>query len=219
MDDDDKVRRNCMAASAAVLTGWALDIQQKDVWKRFLGEELTVQPFRAWLLISLVLLYLFMRYLFSDERGKAHGEMLHEFNTARAMAIVSGLKRDYLRYKRTGSPARHFKDDGARLMKEAEEGASSFSAFLPTYGTPGALRFTAGLRAGFIPIPMGQDAVGQLQPVEIEFEVERRLRIRSAAYATLTMLTWSKGLTEILIPIPLALAAITYSLCKVVGAW
>lgn len=219
MDDDDKVRRNCMAASSAVLAGWMLGIQQKDVWKRIWGEEITAQPFRAWLVILLVLLYLFMRYFFSDERREAHSEMLHEFNAGRKKTVVSGLKQEYLKYKRTGSPARHFKDDGARVMKEAEEGDPTFAAFLPTFGSPGALRFTNGSQEGIIPISLVPDDVGQLRSIEIEFEVDRRLRIYSATYATLTMLIWSKGLTEILIPISLALTAIAYSFYKIAGAW
>jgi hypothetical protein len=78
MDDDDKVRRNLMVVSFAVLVYFWLDLPDSMVLKRLLGSESapSVAGWKVWALILAVVGYQFHRY-WSVLIGTAQWQSLH----------------------------------------------------------------------------------------------------------------------------------------------
>lgn len=71
--DDDKARRNLVLVSAAILlTGW-LGLPLTDIAERVLNIKTAgkIDPFRAWLAVMAVMLYLAYRFTFSPDEQAA----------------------------------------------------------------------------------------------------------------------------------------------------
>jgi hypothetical protein len=53
----------------------------------------------------------------------------------------------------------------------------------------------------------------------VEFSIDPKLRLRSNRLAAIKILTWSKAITELLIPIALGIGAIGFALAKLYAYW
>ena len=66
-DDDDKTRRNLVAFSAVAIFSAYLELPLAQVWTRLLGTDLKLDPSRVCGAALLLLGYLLLRYVFSED--------------------------------------------------------------------------------------------------------------------------------------------------------
>lgn len=84
MDEDDKVRRNLVVFSAAVCLFTFIQLPIAQVVSGTLkgAGQWTPDPWRLWAVVLVVLIYLFMRYRFSENFSPAFAPMLGDITNA-----------------------------------------------------------------------------------------------------------------------------------------
>lgn len=170
----------------------------------------------VWVLVVAALIYLFMRYVFSDERRSAYAEMKREFVAIQRRKVLNELKKQYQAHKKSGKPAPYFADDGAQKLQDVEEGQPNFIAFNTTPGAYGAVQFKLDHWEGLIPFNTEIDKFQAPAVATVEFNVDRWSRTRITATAAVEMLFWSKGVTSILTPWLLGVVATVFAIYRLV---
>lgn len=140
MDDDDKVRRNLMAASFAVLLYFWLELPDSLIVKRLLGEEQaqSVPPWKIWLCIVAVLSYQVHRFISASVLTGSWGGAATEFRNRRAAFFKTyiehaegGLKTAQLpRWMSYGEPACYGTKDFTSLVRDAPQETRDRMSFL-----------------------------------------------------------------------------------------
>lgn len=94
MDDTtDKVRRNIVTFSAAILGTSFLQLKLEKFG--MIGIDLSgVSPLRVWIVLFAVLVYLFMRYHFDDNTHKEREKSYRDFIASRAPIVARMISSD-----------------------------------------------------------------------------------------------------------------------------
>lgn len=92
MDDDDKIRRNLVMASSAVILYYWLELPPGAIVSRVLGVTVaySVDAYRIWLALFLVLAYFCYRFYFAVAHSEVVSEAKKEFIESRIL-IVKGM--------------------------------------------------------------------------------------------------------------------------------
>ena len=104
MDDtQDKIRRNLVIFSAAIVIGWYLDMKLTDISKLILSTDISnVNAFRFWMVILVILVYLSIRYRFSDAIISQISFLQSELKTQRESYLLEYLQVKINQINRTG---------------------------------------------------------------------------------------------------------------------
>lgn len=99
-DSDDKVRRNLVAVSGAVVLGAWLNLEPQSIIKKLLGGQagLAIESWRIWSAICALLLYLAMRYRFSTMMKEAVDYFRVERESTSYGQALSTLQKEMARY-------------------------------------------------------------------------------------------------------------------------
>ncbi|HVW53893.1 MAG TPA: hypothetical protein VHC91_26380 [Trinickia sp.] len=107
MDDlPDKLRRNVVVFSAAIvaITVFHLSFKPTGTLLGF-AQVGNITPLKAWLALTAVLVYVFLRYWFHEDTDKERGLLAQEFDNRRYAAMTRHLAWDAKRYLlRRGRP-------------------------------------------------------------------------------------------------------------------
>lgn len=95
MDDDEKVRRNLMISSFAVLLFFWLNLPEGAIVKRILGDdyETSISPMKLWIAIAAVLIYQIVRFTASLLESDTYALMRDKFSRARHKEIQRWIAR------------------------------------------------------------------------------------------------------------------------------
>lgn len=95
-DEDDKVRRNLVMFSMAILLFAWLDVPLAAVAAKLLGDkpegpQVVLAPWKVWSAVAALLIYLILRYRFSDEASKGFSALRADQQAAYAMRVARHL--------------------------------------------------------------------------------------------------------------------------------
>lgn len=92
-DTAEKVRRNVVVLSSGIIIASALDLQTDQASKLFGVIELqSIGTLRFWLMLSIVLIYVFLRYWFDSETFSQKSRLLSELSIIRLDVLTKYLK-------------------------------------------------------------------------------------------------------------------------------
>lgn len=92
-DTTEKVRRNVVVLSSGIIIASALDLQTDQASKLFGVIELqSIGTLRFWLILSIVLIYVFLRYWFDSETFSQKSRLLSELSIIRLDVLTKYLK-------------------------------------------------------------------------------------------------------------------------------
>ena len=211
-DSDEKIRRNLIVASAAVLIGAWLKLPTLAITKRIFGEDAAtaVAPWRLWAALIAVLVYLVLRYKFSNgarhdwETARAE---FQEFRLARMTAVLVGEAR---RYTKTGAESRAFHGALESYVKSR----------VGTHSTRPEITFTKtthrSLGKGEVEISLAWPAegIGDSSDRPVGFELSKLQMITTYLAALLRLLGYSQSSTSLLVPVAMATTALGISIWR-----
>lgn len=126
MDDTkDKIRRNLVVFSAAIIFGWFLDIKLATVTRLFVpasGME-NVSAGKLWLVACFILIYLSLRYKFDDATNSQIASLFEEFQAQRRKYLSIYLQRKADHFCHSGKPLQVF---GASLSNSVNQQIERF---------------------------------------------------------------------------------------------
>lgn len=108
--DDDKARRNLVLVSAAILLAGWLGLPLTDIAERVLNIKTAgkIDPFRAWLAVMAVMLYLAYRFTFSPDEQAARDAWYTDWTKQRQAFQRRTLMRHLRRALKSGKDSRLF---------------------------------------------------------------------------------------------------------------
>ncbi|MGG7675190.1 hypothetical protein [Pseudomonas sp. WC2] len=104
-DMPDKLRRNVMIISTVILSTWGFDLTLKPSGS-ILGvvDIPDIPPFKIWSLLTLMLVYFFLRYIYSDQVKDDLKKFKTEYTNLKIEKAAKQIKRRVHRYLKTGKP-------------------------------------------------------------------------------------------------------------------
>ena len=93
MDDDDKVRRNLMVVSFAVLLYFWLDLPDTLIAKRLIGEEAALSAWKVWLVLVVVITYLLLRFFTVTQLSEGWAAAKGLFDSKRTAFLHDHVRR------------------------------------------------------------------------------------------------------------------------------
>jgi hypothetical protein len=123
MDDtQDKVRRNLVVFSAAIVIGWFLDLKLADIAKMLVSTNITnVNAGRLWIVILAVLIYLILRYRFDNYTDSQIASLFSEMKAQRNNYLFKYLLRKINRINQTGKFSPIFNTSLAETVNRGNE--------------------------------------------------------------------------------------------------
>lgn len=102
-DTQDKVRRNLVAFSAAIVIGWFLDLKLTAMTKLFVSTSdlNNVDAGKLWIVAFVVLIYLFLRYKFDVATNSQLVSLWDELGAIRENYLSKYLFRKISQINRT----------------------------------------------------------------------------------------------------------------------
>lgn len=92
-DTANKVRRNVVVLSSGIIIASVLELQTDQASKLFGVIELqSVSTLRFWILLSIILIYVFLRYWFDSETSTQKSRLLSELSIIRLDVLTKYLK-------------------------------------------------------------------------------------------------------------------------------
>jgi len=119
LDEDDKIRRNLVVASVAVVLVWWLDVPLSLILAKFgdTGRPLPFVAWRVWAAVLVILLYLILRYRFAPDTTEAIRMLRENWRHRRNLETQALLRRQLARFTKTGADSSVF---AARLPQLVE---------------------------------------------------------------------------------------------------
>lgn len=219
MDDlPDKLRRNVVVLSAAIvaITVFHLSFQPTGSLLGF-AQVGNVTPFKVWVALTAVLVYMFFRYWFHDETDEELRALVDHYKATRYAAIQRCLTADARAYflERRPSPrwiggdatveSRIIAPAYAEVGRPTTVDLTAMVEHPDSFPWSGEVGFTievdgpGGDRRG---IPLGQSH---------PYRFPRHVAIQIAAQTWLRTLAYSKSTVDVIVP--LGLAALAFIMC------
>jgi len=102
-DTQDKVRRNLVVFSAAIVIGWFLDLKLTAITKLFVAADIdNVNTGRLWIVILATLIYLFLRYWFDSPTKSQIDSLINELKVQKIKYLNTYLLGEVNQINRTG---------------------------------------------------------------------------------------------------------------------
>jgi hypothetical protein len=213
-DENDKVRRNLVMASAAIVISSWLDISLAGILNRYIDiGHISTTEWKLWVLGFVLMIYLLLRYNFSAEGNAYRVALSDEIRKQLFLKVSTFIQNEVDRYTRTGKESATI----AEGLKEARSHLSKTPAFKDLLDsgvrpylkaniyeqgpTPWEHRFT--FTAVF---PPGQGGGGVGPAINIAIHSKHQ-RIRLTIWAWLHAYWYSEVSITNAIPVFIALAA------------
>lgn len=121
-DTQDKVRRNLVVFSAAIVIGWFLDLKMTDMSKLLVSTNIAnVDAGRIWIVILAVLIYLILRYRFDSYTDSQIASLFGEMKAQRNNYLFKYLLRKINRINQTGQFSPIFNTSLAEAVNRGKE--------------------------------------------------------------------------------------------------
>lgn len=96
-DFPDKIRRNLVVFSAAIIIGWFLDLKLIAIAKLFVSAEIeSVSPSKLWIVTACILCYLILRFKFDDNTNSQINSFSNEVRYQKIRYLYTYLSRQLL---------------------------------------------------------------------------------------------------------------------------
>ena len=217
MDDlPDKLRRNVVVLSAAIVAITLVHLSFKPTGTLLgFAEVGKITPLKVWLALTVVLVYVFLRYWFRDDTDGERAQLVQEFDNRRFALITGHLKRaaeQYLRRRRAPRYLVDFDDfaeeqlarfaDRGRLARAIANPSLDRDAHSPWRGTVRFSLYLLWADGNHFQSPSGRSYTFQLPKPLVAWIV---------LLGVLRTATYSKSAVDTLVPI--GLAALAFGLC------
>ena len=141
MDEEDKVRRNVVIASAIVLLCAFLKVSIPALVARigtsYSTPPLVLEPIRLWAATVVILLYLVLRFRFSKHTAEARSEMKVEWEAIKSDYARSTIHLHLRRLNAKGTNSKLFASDLSAVAEaERRETQLQFAQLGRVYGLP-----------------------------------------------------------------------------------
>jgi len=208
-DTDEKIRRNLIVASTAVLLGAWLNLPALAIVKRVLGEDAgsSVQPWRLWAAVIALLLYLSLRYRFSDGVRHAWDTNRAEFQSFRIAAMDAMLVSEAKRYTKTGAESSAFYSELNSYV--ASRGGTRKTR--PEIALNKITHHTPGKGEAELSLSWSAEHVSDSSDRPIGFELSKQDSRIANARALVRLLAYSRSSTSMLVPSTMAALALGIS--------
>jgi hypothetical protein len=211
-DSDDKIRRNLIVVSTAVLLGGWLELPATSVMKRVLGDDIatTVQAWRLWVAVLVVLTYLVLRYKFSHGANHAVQDAKGELQGFRLAGMNAVLDRQMKHYTMTGVEPPAFRGAFSSYVKSrvgAYQGRPEISVTKVTHHVIGK---------GEVELSLEWPSQGSANESDrpLGFELSWREKATANTRSVLRLFCYSDASTSFLVPVALAALALAISLWR-----
>jgi hypothetical protein len=141
MDEDDKVRRNLVIVSSAILlTAWLGVPTSRLIEKALSSGPVELDAGRVWSALLFVLWYLFLRYHFSRDRKKIAVEFERDYGWIAQRRVERAVRRAAAYFSRTGKNCGIFQEHLGQyvesIVKDMNREIPSSRAEDPAFGRP-----------------------------------------------------------------------------------
>lgn len=221
VDDDEKIRRNIVVASAAVILASWLRLPLTDIGERFLSvkascEAVGVSEFRVWAAVLAILAYLGLRYFWSKEVIEAREDLQNAYETYYKKLLVDRYLPEVERWSVRRCFPKNSHPDLAKILRSvvlepaaAEEGTTvELRSLEYEIGNvyPSLDKFRVKVTAHNV-LNGGDHINIENLNLPIDRHRHKLLKMRSRLYSHI----WSKGSMSMLWPV--GLWAIAGSIC------
>ncbi|MFK4448498.1 hypothetical protein ABH944_008534 [Caballeronia udeis] len=222
MDDTpDKLRRNVVALSAAILAIAFFNLSFRPTGTLLgFAEVSNVSPLKVWVALLVVLLYVFLRYHFSEQTSTERATMVTDFQKTRLQAVRQHLERAVRAYFLKGRSVgwiddfesrfvdrdiqeRMLRDGPALEVDDLVVGVDSGEE--PWYASIAGVSFHARWTSG---------GYGRSGGNRHAFTLPRRLRAQILAGCALRATSFSRGAVDVAVPTGLAALALLTCIVK-----
>jgi hypothetical protein len=233
-DTQDKVRRNLVVFSAAIVIGWFLDLKLAAITQLFVSASdlNTVDAIKLWLVTFVVLVYLFLRYKFdaatnsqltnlSIELGAKRRNYLSKyivrkiaqinrtgrFNSVFGASLMDGVNREIEKFKKSHSCEIQFRLQINSPWDEASSISVNFNEGKPLWDG------TVGIAEEYLKAGSSQNLVissGQRH----DFSIPLSGRIWITTHSIIHVASYSKSAVDLILPIVVSGLALVIVACK-----
>lgn len=92
MDDDDKVRRNLIVVSFAVVLYFWLELPDTLIARKLIGDEATLSGWKVWLVLVVVILYLLLRFFSATTLSKEWAAAAAQLQAKRIAFLIAHVR-------------------------------------------------------------------------------------------------------------------------------
>lgn len=222
-DSDDKIRRNLVAASAAIIFTWFLDLKLAGKVNLFgIVETASVQPRNFWICVTAILVYLMLRFRFDKQTSQLTPVFQHDVRMQHWLITRNMLKRLFMQLDsarnlpKGGSlelgPSSRETTNLQHLLDGNFKGISSFEVHSTTPFSlwRGHGEFHASFRA-----PRANGTGSEQYNEHMEYRMSRWLTASVAVQLIIRIWLYSPVAMTFMVPITLSCAALGICLWKV----
>lgn len=225
-DSGDKLRRNLVMVSTAVLVGAFLDVQVSATAKLLgVAEIQNLTPWKIWLVLGIALVYFILRYRFDGLTEKLATKARAGFSAIARPMVVSYVNRAVKSTLIYGRPNKRLAVEGLQnAIRERSDSYSRTSTYRPLNPSkPVSLSLTGDLRGQlwkggllfeFGVAPLATTANGGTGFEYVDYEIPRLVRGVISLFAFLRLLTYTKVGVDLLFPYFVGLLALATCVWK-----
>lgn len=237
MDDtQDKVRRNLVVFSAAIVFGWFLDLKLTNITKLFVSTDIgSVNTGRLWIVTLILLIYLFLRYRFDNPTNLQILSLREELKAQRKDYRFKYLLRKINQINRTGrfSPVfgASLAESVSREKEQYEKEHAQNISFRLHISTPWSDKSpvapdeanaiweeTVGISEEYFKKGASRN-LSTNSGKNHEFSIPLSGRAWVRLHSLIHVVSYSKSAVDLIVPIALAFFAIVISLCKLIAIY
>jgi hypothetical protein len=215
MDDTpDKLRRNVVVLSAAILAIAFFNLSFRPTGTLLgFAEVSNVSTFKVWLALSVVLLYVFLRYHFSEQTSAERATMAADFKATRQEAIRQQLERAVRAYFLKGSSVAWIDDFESRFVdsdiqeRMLRDGPAREVDDLVVGVDPSEEPWYASIAGVSFHARWTSSEYGRWGGNRYAFTLPRPLRAQIVARCALRAVSYSRGAVDVAVPSGLATLA------------
>lgn len=237
MDDtQDKVRRNLVVFSAAIVLGWFLNLKLANITKLLVSADISsVNTGKLWIVALVVLIYLFLRYRFDNLTNSQILSLHDELQTQKKNYRFKYLLRKINQINRTGKFSPIFGTSLAESInsdkEEYEKEYSENVLFRLQISTPWSDKSPVAsdkendIWEGTVGISETYFKEGASRNLSVnsgknhEFSIPLKGRIWIWIHSLIHVVSYSKSAVDFITPITLAFLAVAITFCKLIAIY
>ncbi len=221
-DDNDKVRRNLVVVSSAIVIFAWLGIDEGIFFEKLVGQKVSLINWKVSSLLIVVVSYFSLRYRFADSTKKEYGRLISEWNAILANNIDNRIHSIFKNFTKTKQDIEIFSPKLSDYVKD-QISDTAFSekkdwhlitlqhtSIQPKDTWSGELGMAIDLEDndGYSSKRVGGNKVAY------SFDGYERYRLMTVSF--LRLVTYTKGAIDFIAPILLALLAFTVLIIRLV---
>jgi hypothetical protein len=222
-DDNDKVRRNLVVASSAIIIFAWLGLNETILFERLFGNQVTTISWRVSILSIAILAYLSLRYRFADSTIKDYGRLIGEWCEILANNTDRRIHSIFKKFSRTQKDVAIFSPKLSDYVNDQISDTAfgekrdwhlislQHTSIQPkdTWSGELGMAIDLGDNDGYSSKRVGGN--------KVEYSFEGYERYRLITVSLLRLVTYTKGAIDFIAPILLALLAFIVLIIRLVN--